>query len=81
MLSDIYKASTADGELLDGLLCAPHYDLAMQKIKDTVSMGKEYSSLSSDILISFEKASLTSLPQSQEWYTSRQFKAGSCQKQ
>lgn len=81
MLSHIYKASTADGELLDGLLCAPHYDLAMQKIKDTVSMGKEYSSLSSDILTSFEKASLTSLPQSQEWYTSRQFKVGSCQKQ
>ncbi|WP_443964909.1 DUF4011 domain-containing protein, partial [Ruminococcus sp.] len=56
MLSEVFKACHADGELLSGLLCAPHYDLAMQKIKDTLSMGKEYSSLSSDILTSFEKS-------------------------
>lgn len=40
MLSHIYKASTADGELLDGLLCAPHYDITLQKIKDTLAIGK-----------------------------------------
>lgn len=56
MLSEVFKACHADGELLSGLLCAPHYDLAMQKIKDTLSIGKEYSSLSSDILTSFEKS-------------------------
>ena len=56
MLSDIYKASTADGELLDGLLCAPHYDITLQKIKDTLAIGKEYTALCTDILSHFEKS-------------------------
>lgn len=56
MLSHIYKASTADGELLDGLLCAPHYDITLQKIKDTLAIGKEYTALCTDILSHFEKS-------------------------
>ena len=56
MLSHIYKASTADGELLDGLLCTPHYDITLQKIKDTLAVGKEYTALCTDILSHFEKS-------------------------
>lgn len=64
MLSNIYKASTADGELLDGLLCAPHYDITLQKIKDTLAVGKEYTALCTDILSHFEK-SIFDLPASE----------------
>lgn len=85
MLSHIYKASTADGELLDGLLCAPHYDITLQKIKDTLAVGKEYTALCTDILSHFEK-SIFDLPASeskmlykqaeQSWFLPKAIKLG-----
>ena len=58
MLSEISKAMKAEGEVLNGLIEAPHYDIVMEKIKETLSVGKEYSALCENVFEKFEKSVL-----------------------
>lgn len=58
MLAQLYKAMEADGELLGKLIEAPHYDIAAQRIREALSVGKEYSELCGSIGERFEKSVL-----------------------
>ncbi|MBP0964808.1 MAG: DUF3320 domain-containing protein [Oscillospiraceae bacterium] len=58
MLTKIYEACRLDGELLPDLLSASHYDIVLQKIKDTLETGKEYCALCTEIFEKFEKSIL-----------------------
>ena len=58
MLSEISKAMKTEGEVLSGLIEAPHYDIVTEKIKETLSVGKEYSALCENVFDKFEKSVL-----------------------
>lgn len=56
MLAKIYDARRLDGDILPDLLAASHYDTALQKTREVLAVGKEYSELCSEILINYEKS-------------------------
>ena len=55
MLSEIYKALNTEGEVLKGLIESPYYDAVLQKIREALSTGREYSALCGNIYQKFEK--------------------------
>lgn len=58
MIVKIYESCNSEGELLPDMLSASHYDMVLQKIKETLSVGKEYSILCTEICGRFEKSIL-----------------------
>ncbi|MGN0553993.1 MAG: DUF4011 domain-containing protein [Oscillospiraceae bacterium] len=58
MLVKIYESCRSEGEILPDMLSASHYDMVLQKIKETLAVGKEYSSLCTEISDKFEKSIL-----------------------
>lgn len=58
MLVKIYEAYCSEGELLSDMLSSSHYDMVLQKIKETLAVGKEYSALCTEISDKFENSIL-----------------------
>ena len=58
MLAELFRACSAEGELLPDMLAASHYDIVLGKIRDTLAVGMEYSRLCSEIFEKFEKGIL-----------------------
>lgn len=58
MLTNLYIACQTDGELLSDMISSSHYDIVLQKIREILATGKEYSALCQKICEKFDKSVL-----------------------